>query len=156
METVIRKFQDNQVAEIKLSYSHKVKPSLMPKINSSQDASRLLRENWDEDNLGFIEEFKLMLVSRCNKVIGICNIAKGGTSCVTVDVKLLMAAVIKGNCAGVILAHNHPSGNLKSSEQDRRLTGKIKEACKLFDITVLDHIILTAESYYSFADEGLI
>ncbi|MFD2035480.1 JAB domain-containing protein [Belliella marina] len=156
METVIRNFQDNQVAEIKLSYSHAVKPSLMPRIISSNDASRLFRENWDEDNLQFIEEFKVMLVSRCNKVIGICNIAKGGTSCVTVDIKLLMAAAIKGVASGLILAHNHPSGNLKSSEQDRRLTARVSDACRLFDITLLDHIILTAESYYSFADEGLL
>ncbi|MCH7411869.1 JAB domain-containing protein [Belliella sp. R4-6] len=156
METEIRNFQDNQVAEIKLSYSHMVKPSLRPRINSSEDASKLLRENWDEDNLGFIEEFKVMLLSRCNKVIGICNIAKGGTTCVTVDLKLLMATAIKGVAMGIILAHNHPSGNLKSSDQDKRLTAKIKEACKIFDITVLDHIILTEESYYSFADEGLI
>lgn len=81
----------------------------MLKINSSQDASQLLRENWDEDNLGFIEEFKVMLVSRCNKVIGICNIAKGGTSSVTVDLKFLIAVAIKGNCAGLIISYKHTS-----------------------------------------------
>lgn len=156
METFNTNFQENVVAEIKLSYSHKVKPSLRPKIKCSQHASEILRENWDKDSLGFVEEFKVMLVSRCNQVIGICKIGIGGTTCVTVDLKLVFATAIKGNASSIILAHNHPSGNLSSSEQDRRLTQKIKEGCKIFDITLLDHIILTEEAYYSFADEGLL
>ncbi|GAB2632908.1 JAB domain-containing protein [Belliella aquatica] len=156
METLNTNFQENVVAEIKLSYSHKIKPSLRPKIKCSQHASEILRENWDKDSLGFVEEFKVMLVSRCNQVIGICKIGIGGTTCVTVDLKLVFATAIKGNASSIILAHNHPSGNLSSSEQDRRLTQKIKEGCKIFDITLLDHIILTEEAYYSFADEGLL
>ena len=156
METLNSNFQENVVAEIKLSYSHKVKPSLRPKIKCSQHASEILRENWDNDSLGFVEEFKVMLVSRCNQVIGICRVGIGGTTCVTVDLKLVFATAIKGNASSIILAHNHPSGNLKPSEQDKRLTQKLVGAGESLDVTVMDHVIFADCGYFSFADEGIL
>ena len=71
-----------------------------------------------------------------------------------VDVKLLLASAIKANTSSIIVAHNHPSGNLKPSENDLRLTRRIKEGAKLLDITLLDHVIVTKDTYYSFADDG--
>ena len=156
METVNRKFSKSMVAEIKLSYSAKVKPSMRPKVTGSLDVRDIFLENWDLDNIGFIEEFKIMLLNRANRVIGICQIGTGGTTSVTADPKLILATAIKANAAAVILAHNHPSGNPQCSEQDIKLTNRVKEGCRFLDIALLDHIILTEEGYFSFADEGFL
>ena len=94
-----------------------------------------------------------MLLSRANRVLGIVTISSGGKAGTVVDVKLVFAASIKTNVSSVILAHNHPSGNLIPSEKDKRLTKRAKEAGKILDIPVLDHLILTAEGYHSFADD---
>ena len=72
------------------------------------------------------------------------------------DVKIILQTALKVHASGIILSHNHPSGNLHPSEPDKQITSKIKEACKVLDLHLLDHIILTEESYYSFTDEGLI
>ncbi|WP_225587148.1 MULTISPECIES: JAB domain-containing protein [unclassified Algoriphagus] len=109
---------------------------------------------WYQERIGFVEDFKVMLLSRAIWVLGIVTISSGGTAGTVVDVKLVYAAAIKANASAVILAHNHPSGNLMPSEQDKRLTQRIKEAGKILDIPVLDHLILAEEGYYSFADYG--
>ncbi len=146
----------NTVAEIRLSYSSKVKPSLRPKISSSADAAEVLRIKWKKNRLSFVEEFKAMLLTRSNQVIGIVSISQGGLSGTVADPKLIFAAALKASASSIILSHNHPSGNLKPSDADIRLTRKMKEAGQFLDLPVLDHIILTQESYYSFADEGML
>ena len=70
--------------------------------------------------------------------------------------KIILQTALKVHASGIILSHNHPSGNLRPSEPDKQITSKIKEACKVLDLHLLDHIILTEESYYSFTDEGLL
>lgn len=79
-----------------------------------------------------------------------------GTAGTVVDVKLVLASALKSNSSSMILAHNHPVGNLMPSEQDKRLTARIKETGKIMDIPVLDHLIVTSEGYFSFADEGAL
>ncbi len=145
-----------KVAEIQLSYKPKLKPSQRPKIAASSDAYNILKESWDEMKMGFLEEFKIILVNRANKVLGICPISLGGVSGTVADPKLIFAAALKASASGIILAHNHPSGNLKPSQQDINLTKKLVDGGSLLDISVLDHIILNEEGYYSFGDEGLI
>ncbi|MDR7131622.1 DNA repair protein RadC [Algoriphagus sp. 4150] len=142
-----------EVAEIKLSYSAKVKASMRPCVCGSRQVYEVLSKTWDRERLEFVEDFKVMLLSRANRVLGIVTISSGGTAGTVVDVKLVFAAAIKSNSHSIILSHNHPSGNLMPSEQDKRLTKRIKEAGKILDILVLDHLILTAEGYYSFADD---
>ncbi|WP_026953601.1 JAB domain-containing protein [Algoriphagus vanfongensis] len=154
METLVRKIDLYEVAEIKLSYSGKVKASQRPKVDSSRQVFEVFTQVWEEDRLEFVEDFKVMLLSRANRVIGIVNISSGGTAGTVVDVKLVLTAALKSNSSSMILAHNHPSGNLIPSEPDKRLTARIKEAGRILDIPVLDHLIITAEGYYSFADEG--
>ncbi|SFU20512.1 DNA repair protein RadC [Algoriphagus locisalis] len=154
METAERKIDLFEVAEIKLSYSAIVKNSLRPKVSSSRQVYEVFAKAWDQDGIEFVEDFKVMLLSRANLVLGIVNISSGGTAGTVVDVKLVYAAAIKANSSSVILAHCHPSGNLLPSEQDKRLTQRIKKAGEILDIPVLDHLIMTAEGYYSFADEG--
>jgi len=145
-----------QVSEITLHYQGKVKASLRPKITNSQDAYRILHQHWDKNKLELLEEFKVMLLNRANKVLGIVNISSGGIAGTVADPKLIFAAALKSGCSSIILAHSHPSGNLTPSEADIKLTRKLKEAGKFLDLPVLDHIIITAEAFYSFADEGVL
>lgn len=145
-----------QVAEIQLVYKSNVKPSERPKISTSRDARDVLMGTWDVTKLELLEQFKVMLTNRANKVLGIFELSTGGVSGTVADPRLIFAAAIKGVASGIILAHNHPSGNLQPSQADINLTRKIKEAGRLLEIQLLDHIILTSEGYFSFADEGLL
>lgn len=102
------------------------------------------------------EEFWVLLLSRANKVLEKVLISKGGVSGTVADPKIIFKAALEHQAANVILAHNHPSGNLKPSTQDISLTKKMKEGGKLLDIGVLDHVIFADRGYFSFADEGLM
>ena len=97
-----------------------------------------------------------MLLNRYNKVIGIFTASSGGIAGTVADPKLIFACALTGAASGIILAHNHPSGSLQASQADIDLTKKLRDGGKLLDIQILDHIIMTSESYYSFADEGLL
>lgn len=145
-----------QVAEIQLSYKSNVKASERPKISNSKDAYEVFLTSWDDSKIEFVEQFKVMLTNRANKVLGIFELSSGGVSGTVADPKLIFAAAIKANACGILLAHNHPSGSTQPSQSDIALTKKIKEGGKLLDVQLLDHIIVTAERHYSFADEGLI
>ncbi len=140
----------NIIKEIKLSYSNNGLDNI--KITDSNSAYKTLIDNWDMDTIQLQEEFKVLLLNRANIVLGIYPLSKGGVSGTMVDIKLLLASAIKANASSIIIAHNHPSGNLKPSENDIRLTKKIKEGAKLFDIILLDHLIVAKEGYYSFSD----
>ena len=144
------------VAEIQLTYKSKVKATERPQINQSEDVHRLLLENWNFEIIEFIEEFKIMLLNRANRVLGMVNISQGEMAGTIADPKVIFAAAIKSAASQIILIHNHPSGNLKPSQADINLTSKLKAGGELLDIAVLDHIILTKDAYFSFADEGLI
>src|SRR4030095_696152 len=145
-----------QVAEIELIYKSKVKPSERPQINTSRDGYNVFLKSWDENKIELVEEFKILLLNRNNKVLGIYELSTGGISGTIADPRLVFTAALKANAVSIVLCHNHPSGNLKPSRQDEELTQKMKSAGQFLDIKVLDHIIITAESYYSFADEGLL
>lgn len=145
-----------QVAEVQLIYKTKVKASQRPKITTSKDAFDVLLSGWDIQKLELVEQFKVLLLNRDNKVLGIFELSSGGVSATVVDSKLIFAAALKGVATGIIIAHNHTSGNPKPSHMDIDLTKKIKEAGMFLDIRLFDHIILTTEGYFSFADEKLI
>ncbi len=102
------------------------------------------------------EEFYVLLMSRSNQILKHVQISKGGVSGTVVDSKIVFKAAIEELASGIILCHNHPSGNLKPSQSDIDLTNKIQKAGQALDIQVFDHLIITNESYYSFADEGLM
>src|SRR5690606_17069786 len=130
--------------------------SQRPKITSSKDAYSILLGSWDDDKLEFVEQFKVLLINRANRVLGVYEVSTGGVSGTVVDPKLIFAAAIKGNASAMILAHNHPSGQLKPSDADLKVTKKLKDGGQYLEISVLDHIIVTSEGYFSFADEGLL
>lgn len=155
METTNEKKQF-EVAEIQLTYRSTVKASMRPKIAGSKDAELVLRKTWDEDKIELVEQFKVLLINRANKVLGVLEVSRGGISGTVADPKIIFVAALKAVASGIILAHNHPSGNLTPSQADIDLTRKLKEGGKFLEISVLDHIILTSEAYFSFADEGLL
>ncbi len=146
----------NQVAEIELSYKSKIPAKDRTIIQSAENSHRLFLSNWDMNKIEFIEQFKAIFLNSRLQVLAIIDLSTGGTRATVVDVKLLMVAALKLNAYGIIIAHNHPCGGTTPSEADKHITRKIVEAGKLIDIQVLDHIIVTTEGYYSFADEGAI
>jgi DNA repair protein RadC len=145
-----------QLAEVELVYKTKVKPSQRPKISSSADTFKILRQVWNPDKIEMVEEFKVLFLNRNNKVLGVFDASSGGITGTVADPRIILAAAVKSNAVSMVLAHNHPSGSLKPSRCDEELTTKIKEAAKYFDMRVIDHVIITAEEYYSFADEGIL
>jgi DNA repair protein RadC len=142
-----------KVAEAIISYQNPVKPSERVKITKSQDAYELLVANWDS-SVELYESFKILMLNKANKVLGISLVGDGGVSNCVVDPKRVFTAALLASCSSIILCHNHPSGNFQPSEADRQITKKVHAAGLLLDIAVLDHLIITSESYYSFADNG--
>ena len=143
-------------SEIELIYKSKVKASERPKILTSVDAYNVLIQTWEEGKVDFVEQFKVLFLSRSNSVLAIYQLSTGGITGTVADPRLIFAAALKLNAVGIIISHNHPSGNLTPSRPDKELTDKIKQAGNFLDIPVLDHIIISSEGYYSFADKGLL
>jgi DNA repair protein RadC len=147
--------KQNQVAEVKLTYVNNVKPSERIQIKTSESAFRVFWDNWDKETIEHIEEMKLLLLNRSHKVLGVVNLFKGGSSGTIVDVKIIFQYTLKANATSIIICHNHPSGNLQPSDNDKNITNKLRNGAALLDITFLDHLIITPEEkYYSMADEG--
>lgn len=144
------------VAEIEISYKPLIKPSLRPKLSSPEDAYRLLIDSWDMEKIELVEQFKVMLLNRAKRVLGICSLTTGSATGTIADPRLVFAIALKANASEIIIAHNHPSGNLMPSTADEKLTLKMKAAGELLDIPVIDHVIVSIEGFYSFAKEGLL
>ena len=138
-----------KAAEVKLTYESKVKASERYQIKNAEDAAELLFTVWDRSTIEHIEEVKLILLNRANRVLGVATISKGGMNGSVIDTRVILQYAIKANACAVILAHNHPSGNLGASDADKRITKNVKEALKMVDIELLDHLILTYEEKFA-------
>lgn len=145
-----------QVSEISVSYRPKFRASQRPKITSSREAFDILMDKWDLDRIELQEQFKIVLLSRANRVMGIYEVSSGGISGTLADPKLIFGTALKCCACGIILVHNHPSGNLVPSQEDIALTRKLKSAADLLDIQLHDHLIICSDGYYSFADDRMI
>ena len=143
-------------AEVELHYKTTVKPSERPKVTASADSYQVLLNSWNENTMELQETFKVLLLNQSNRVLGVFEASNGGITATVADPRHILIAAIKTNAVAIILAHNHPSGNVEPSTADKNLTTKIREAAQYFDMRVLDHIILSKDSYYSFADNGLL
>lgn len=143
------------IAEIKVSYAPNTTKAERHKVTGSSKAYEVFKVAF-ADEIEFFESFKILLLNNSNEVLGVSTISKGGITGTIVDIRLLLSRTLAANAPAIILAHNHPSGTLRPSEADKKLTQKIVKAASYLDIKVLDHIIVTAESYLSFADDGLI
>lgn len=147
----------DKVNEIQISYKERITSPFWHKISSSKDASELLYEHWNKNTIEVHESFKIMLLNNSNKVKGIYQLSQGGITGTMIDLRILFAVVLKTLSVAIILTHNHPSGKLQASEADIRLTEKIKKAAELFDVKVLDHLIIAPNGeYYSFSDNGIL
>jgi DNA repair protein RadC len=122
----------------------------------SSDVYKLFLATWDVNKIELMEQFKVMPLNKKNHVLGICEISSGSIDQALVDVRLIFGMLVKIGATQAVVAHNHPAGCPKPSEADKQITKKLKEAGLLLDIRVLDHLVITPESYYSFADEGEI
>lgn len=142
--------------EVKLTYSNKVKAADRVKIRMSKDTYDFLQKVYDPNTMDHHESFKVLLLNRAGEVLGVYSISEGGITGTIVDIRLIMQSAILANASAIILSHNHPSGNLCSSIEDNDMTLRIKKACEVMGISLLDHLILTTAGYYSYADEGMI
>jgi DNA repair protein RadC len=142
-----------RVSEIKVSY----KPKLIegPKITSSNVAYNFIKRFYSKDTIALQEKFVVLYLNRANQAIGVYQGFSGGITGTIIDLRIIMGIALKSMACGIFLCHNHPSGNLLPSTADVEITKKIKEACKLMDISLIDHLIISPEGdYFSFMDEG--
>ena len=148
----------NNISEIEIVYKRKVtcKMSERPQISSSYDAYQIFKHYWNDDKIDLLEEFKVLFLNRSNRVLQLVPISQGGITGTVADPRIILAGALKVATCSIVLAHNHPSTSLRPSNADEELTQKIKHAAQFHDIKVLDHIILSSEGYFSFADEGLL
>ena len=148
----------NNVSEIDLIYKRKVqvRVSQRPLIGTSYEAYVLLLHYWNDNKIELVEEFKVLLLNRSSRVLQQYLVSSGGITGTVADPRLILIAALKVGACSIILAHNHPSGNLQPSKADEELTQKIKNGAAFLDIKVLDHLILSSEGYYSFADNGTL
>jgi len=125
------------------------------KVSTSKIGYDFIKQFYADD-IGIYESFFILLLNRANKTTGYAKISQGGTAGTVVDIKIIAKYAVDSLAHGVILAHNHPSGSLIPSDADKAITNKIKQALLILDVQVLDHLILTEDSFYSFADNGLL
>ena len=147
------KLNPHRPPNIRIVYSRNQNAKDRPKISSSRDVNNWFRKIWSKQ-IEIREEMYLILLNRNNRILGYHKLSMGGITGTVADIRLLFAVALKSLASSVIIAHNHPSGNVKPSNADIELTRRIREAGKLLDITLLDHIIITNNDYYSLADEG--
>lgn len=147
----------SEVSEISISYKPDVPVNRRPQIRCSRDIYDLMMKVVDNDIISHHEEFWIVLMNRGNRVLGVAKIAQGGICTASIDIRIIFQYALKTNAVGLALVHNHPSNELRPSTQDIKLTERVVSLCKMLDITVIDHLIITSENgYYSFADEGIL
>lgn len=151
IKTIVR-----TVSEIKVSYCPKIKPADRLHVYTSEKAYKVFLDNWDKGTINWREEFWMMALNGKCKVLGIFKVGEGGFNMVVVDTRIIFSIALSTGASSIILAHNHPSGDLKPSGTDQGLTTRAKQAGDLLDIRVSDHLIITEDAYFSFGDEGLM
>ena len=141
----------NTISEYSLKYT---KSEIQKtKITTSESASKVIRQFYFDD-INIYESFFILLLNRANNTTGFAKISQGGTAGTVVDIKIIAKYAVESLSSAVIICHNHPSGNITPSETDINITKKIKDVLLLLDIKLIDHIILSENDFYSFADNG--
>lgn len=155
-EIVLGNLPEISVPEIQVSYNRSSAKPFLGKITSSSDVAVFLRNTFEKNDLDLQEQMIVLYLNRSNGILGYYRHSRGGINITVADLRIILGVALKCACSSIILCHNHPSGSLQPSKPDEQLTRKIQQAADLHDIKLLDHFILTSESYYSFADEGLL
>ena len=143
-----------ELTEILISYKNKNQDAV--KVSSSVDVYNFILNHWDDDTLDIQENVKMLLLNSSNTILGVYDVSRGGINSTVIDLRLVLSVALICLASSIILVHNHPSGNINPSEQDREFTKKIKSACKFLEIQLFEHIIITRYDYFSFADNGYI
>jgi DNA repair protein RadC len=144
------------VTEVELIYRNYIDPENRVNVSNATAAYNVLYSSWNKDRINLVEQFKILLLDVRNNCLAICDIASGGLDQCSIDPRLVYATALTAKASKIIAAHNHPSGNLKPSDSDVAFTLRLVEGCKLLGMQCVEHIILTPQGYYSFADNGLI
>lgn len=146
------------VTEISVVYKNKKRAEERPVITSASDALIYLIEGFNRSTLGLQEQVVVLYLNRSNMVLGVYRNSVGGMTSTVVDIRLVLSVALKIAATSFILAHNHPSGNLKPSKADEELTYKVKQAASVMDIKLLDHLIIdeSGSNFFSFAEEGYV
>lgn len=142
------------ISEISLSYRPSVRPSERPLVRNSKDAYQLLIGFWNPNKIELCEAFCVMMLNNRKRVLGIVELSSGGFTGVVADTRMIFGTALKACACSIIVAHNHPGGDTSPSHADITVTNRLAEAGKLLEIKLDDHLVITTEGYYSFADEG--
>jgi len=126
------------------------------KISSSEDIAKYFRGIFDQETLEVYEQVMVIFLNNSMNTIAWYKASQGGMTGTIIDIRLILKAALDCYATNIVICQNHPSGKLEASEADRNITKKLKEACNIMQIQLIDHIILTTESYYSFSNEGLL
>ena len=145
-----------QLPELKIRVERKQGDGSTYQVKSSETAYQFFYSIFDADTILWTEESAMIILNRANEIIGYSKISSGGTAGTVVDAKVIFTKALLAGGHSIILAHNHPSGNLEPSEQDIKLTKQLVKAGEVLEIRVLDHLILTDKGYFSMNDKGLI
>lgn len=141
---------------VQVSYRRSAKLKDLPACTSSRDLYELLRHFYSPDTVELREEFWAVFFNRANKPLAVVNVGIGNEVGTTTDLKLVWRIAMEVRASYIVVSHNHPSGNVKPSPADVKLTRIVADGCKLLDLTLLDHLIFTPTAYYSFADDGKV
>lgn len=140
--------------EFQISLKYKGKKSEIETVKDHNDAARICRACYDNSKIDWVEEMIVIALNQVNKVLGFYKISSGGITGTVADPRVIFQFALLSNATGLILSHNHPSGTLRPSNIDDQLTEKIVQAAKYFDIKIIDHIIITDESHYSYNENN--
>lgn len=140
---------DFRISEIELTYHNYIPPIDRYKVDTPRLAYQLFLKTWNPGQIDLLEQFKVMLLDTSCRMLGIATVSTGGISHCIADQRLIFATALKGKASQLILAHNHPSGNLEPSPEDIRLTQKLLESGKMLDIPISDHLIITRQDFTS-------
>lgn len=144
------------LAEVELKYKTKQKASQRPTVRTANDAYTLLQSIYDADTVEHVEQVVLILLNRKCQMLGWCKVSTGGITGTVMDIRVIFQLALTGNASSIIVSHNHPSGSCTPSNEDIQVTKQLREAGKLMNISLCDHIIFTPDDFYSFANEGLL
>jgi DNA repair protein RadC len=144
----------NDIPMIRLAYSSSFDIQKRPKLCKPDEVYKILLACWDRERIELCEQLKVCLLNNALRLIGICDLCTGGATSATVDASFVIALAILANSQHIILAHNHPSGNLKPSPADLELTSRIRKGAALLGISLLDHLIITPAGFHSIGESG--
>jgi DNA repair protein RadC len=149
-------FELSNLGEFSVEYKYKSNLKNRPQINSSKDAYEVLKQVFNNKKIGLQEQIVVLYMNNSNTIIGTCNLCSGSLTSAIVDIRLIVASALKLMATSLIISHNHPSGKLVASDQDKEITKKLYKALELIDMKLLDHIIISPfDEYFSLKDEGI-